>query len=383
MGRFLWASNYTSHSGYSNQARMFVPRIARDGHTVAVVNITGGSNMPQMVGGVEVLPTWGDALGRDGAILSHYQKQRTHALITMVDVWAFIGSGMDKLNWFPFVPVDHMPAPPQVLAAVKECKRPIAMSQFGKLMLENAGYDPLYIPLMYDPSIWKPGDMSMARQQLNWRDDLFCVSFAGVNDSLPSRKGIPELLIAWRIFSEMHNDVQLYLHTSTQRQTTGVHGGIDAPAFIQSLGINPKTIVWVQQEQYRTHIPQSHLVAVAQASDVLCAPSRGEGFGLLPLEFQACGCPVITTHFSAQTEMNFDGWFVEYEPELSWQESLWAKPGIQGIVDALEAAYLDKGNKQRRANVAQRSQAYSAEIVYNNYMRPALNMITEYVLEMA
>lgn len=362
---------------------MFVPRIHRSGHSITVVNITGGSSMPQIVGGIEVLPTWGDPLSRDGAMFSHYNKTRAHALLTMVDVWAYAGQGLDRLNWYPFVPIDHMPAPQGVIDAVKECKRPIAICEFGVRMLQHAGFDPFYIPLAFDPSVFRYGDMQDARRALNWRDDMFIVAFGGVNDSLPSRKGIAELLIAWSIFTEKHKDVQLYLHTSAKRQTPGQHGGIDIPAFMQTLGIDTNTVMWVAQEQYHTHIPHSHLATVAQASDVLCAPSRGEGFGLLPLEFQACGCPVIATNFSAQTELNFDGWFVEYEPELSWQGSLWAKPGIMGIVDALEAAYLDKGNKQRRANVIQRAQAYTIERVFNQYMQPVLTEIIEQVLEAA
>lgn len=381
--RLNWLSNFASHSGYANQARLFVPRIQQSGHPITVIDIAGGQHMPQVIHGVEVLPVWGDPLGRDSAITSHYSHTRAHALVSLIDTWVYGGAGMDRVNWFPWTPIHEHPVTNKTIAALKDAKRPIAMSQFGVDMLKRAGFDPMYVPLAYDPNVWKPGDKQQARAKLGWQNEPFIVSFVGVNDSCPSRKGIFELIAAWSMFCEGKQDVRLYLHTSATGQVAGDFGGIHIPDLLKMLEINPDTIIWVNQPQYLTHIPQSHLVSVAQASDVLCAPSRGEGFGLAPLEFQACGCPVIGTRFSAQVELTFDGWFVEYEPELNPQGSIWAKPGIASLVDALEAAYAERGNSKRSANAIQRAQEYTIENVFHRYMKPVLTEIAETVLELA
>lgn len=49
------------------------------------------------------------------------------------------------------------------------------------------------------------------------------------------------------------------------------------------------------------------LIHLFQKSDALLFPSRLEGFGLVALEAQACGCPVITTDGSSLPEVIEDG----------------------------------------------------------------------------
>ena len=49
------------------------------------------------------------------------------------------------------------------------------------------------------------------------------------------------------------------------------------------------------------------LVDVYRDADALLLPSRLEGFGLVALEAQACGVPVIATHGSALPEVIEDG----------------------------------------------------------------------------
>ncbi|MFH1546049.1 MAG: glycosyltransferase, partial [Patescibacteria group bacterium] len=49
-------------------------------------------------------------------------------------------------------------------------------------------------------------------------------------------------------------------------------------------------------------LPPYMLPSFYRAGDCMVFPTRGEGFGLPPLEALACGVPVITTGYSAQTE---------------------------------------------------------------------------------
>ncbi|MGB7291868.1 MAG: glycosyltransferase family 4 protein [Thermodesulfobacteriota bacterium] len=54
----------------------------------------------------------------------------------------------------------------------------------------------------------------------------------------------------------------------------------------QILKVNVRNFGWVVQDRLRK---------LLSSADVLFYPTRHEGFGLLPLEAMACGCPVITT----------------------------------------------------------------------------------------
>jgi D-inositol-3-phosphate glycosyltransferase len=44
--------------------------------------------------------------------------------------------------------------------------------------------------------------------------------------------------------------------------------------------------------------PQEHLAALYRAADVVLVPSRSETFGLVALEAQACGTPVVAANVS-------------------------------------------------------------------------------------
>ena len=63
------------------------------------------------------------------------------------------------------------------------------MSQYGVEQMQQAGFDPYYVPHGVDPQVWYPQDKAKARHTLNIAQDSFFVAFVGVNDSIPSRKG--------------------------------------------------------------------------------------------------------------------------------------------------------------------------------------------------
>jgi len=215
----LFCSNYSTQSGYSNIARLFVPRIVAAGHRVDVLEL-GGTGMARRDatpggGSVQILPTILDPIGND-SVLEHARKLRVDAVLSLVDVWALKPEIWSQLPFYPLTPVDHMPVPPAVVHSLSAARAPIAFSRFGVEQLRHAGFKPFYVPHAVDPSIFHPMDKQMARRALNVPADAFWVSFVGVNDNAPSRKGIPELLAAWSVFHRSHADARLYLHTAEQ-----------------------------------------------------------------------------------------------------------------------------------------------------------------------
>ena len=379
--KILWASNYSTQSGYSIQSRLFVPPIHQAGHVITVFELANGTRLPSLRDGIKILPPGLDPLGSD-MMIEHVMHENAHAVITLIDAWGLNTDVMKQVNWFPYAPVDTYPLAPGVKHAVSHAQAVIAMSRYGEAQFQSAGFDTLYMPHAIDPAIWKPRDKAQARKEVGIDPDTFMVSFVGVNDSVPSRKGIPEMLIAWQIFSAKYPNARLYLHTTKRgRLSLGNTLGVDIPQLIETFDIDPNTLKWADEYALQTAYPASKMAIIAAAADVLLLPTRGEGFGLPVLEYAAVGTPAIVTDFATSPELCFDGWLLEYEPEWSWQNALVAKPGVAAIVEALEAAYADRDNPRRKAACIEGARAYHIDHVFATYTVPVLQKIADYVLD--
>lgn len=379
--RLLWASNYTTQSGYSNQARVLVEGLVAAGHHVDVLELGGGTGMPRRVGNVQVVPPVMDALGND-CVIDYASHLRADAVISLVDAWGLRPEIWGQLPWYPMAPVDHMPIPPAVLRSLQAARAPIAYSRFGEAEMRKAGLRPYYLPHMVDPTVFQPLAQDVARKMVAADRDAFWVMFVGVNDSVPSRKGIFELLAAWSVFSARHRDARLYLHTAEHGNLPVNNiGGVRIDEIIKTLELDPATLKVVQQFEYRTGIPQSFLAQMYAASDVFILPTRGEGFGLPLIEAQRCGCPVITTNFAAGAELCASGWLVEGEPEWSWQGAVNIKPSIASIVERLEEAYQARGDMRYRMQAVDFARQYDVERVMHLYALPVVRAIAERELD--
>ena len=379
--KLLWASNYSTQSGYSIQSRLFVPRIHKAGHAVTVFELANGTRLPTMRDGIKILPPGLDPLGGD-MMIPHVMHENVHAVITLVDAWGLNAEVMRQVNWFPYAPVDTYPLAPGVKHAVSHARAVIAMSRYGETEFQKAGFETLYMPHAIDPAIWQPRAKTQARNEVGIDPSTFMVSFVGVNDSVPSRKGIPEMMIAWQIFSAQHPDALLYLHTTPRgRLSLGNTMGVDIPKLIDTFDIDPATLKWADEYAIQTAYSASKMAIIAAAADVLLLPTRGEGFGLPVLEYAAVGTPAIVTDFATSPELCFDGWLLEHEPEWSWQHALVAKPGIASIVESLEAAYADRDNPRRKVACIEGARAYHIDHVFATYTLPVLQKIADLVLD--
>lgn len=381
----LLLSNFTVQSGYSLQARILVPQLQKLDHHVTVVDIRAGGGSTSQVGNVVILPTVHDALGGD-IIQTHYSRSKADIVISLVDVWGLNPDIMGTLNWCPITPIDHSPVPPAVAHSLKAAKGIIALSRFGQRELSNAGYQSQYLPHMVDPAVWYPSlDMTQiqqARAALHLPPDAFLVSFVGVNDSNPSRKGIPELLAAWSIFSRAHPDTILYLHTTPLGNipVAGARHGVDIDALMNTFGVDKRTILMPDQYRLRTGIPAAELSTMARASNVFVLPSRGEGFGIPLIEFGHAGCPIITTDFAAGAELCASGWLIEGESEWSSQNATVVRPGIASIAEQLEAAYTARDDMRYRVQAATFAREFEVDYVTAKYLAPLMAALSELVV---
>lgn len=359
-------------TGYGQQANQLARHLQADGHDVAVSAFYGLSGALLNWGGMNVYPggydMWGnDVLERHAA--HHFGgDQRDGLVITLVDAWVLNPDVLSRLYTACWTPVDHEPAPPQVLRVLEASGAwPVAMSRFGERMLADAGLDPLYAPHGINTTVFAPGDKQQARRDLQIPEDAFVVGMVAANKGQPPRKGWPQAVAAFAEFARAHEDAFLFLHT----EPSGAVHGVDMRALLAAHGV-PGDKVRFSDPYFCQHLgtPPEFVAAVYQAFDVLLNPSYGEGFGIPLVEAQACGVPVIATDCTAMSELASAGWLVQGERVWTEQRSFWSVPRVEELVWALGEAH---GHAGRLAGPAREfALGYDETAVFDQHWRQVL-----------
>lgn len=371
--RILYSSNAVwANSGYGIQGRELLPRFQALGHEVAQFAWYGLQGGMMNANGIPIYPGYRDAYGND--ITPHHVAHfKADLLITLIDIWVLdpdmeARCGVPWLAWFP---IDHAPVSDIILERVRKCSYPVQYSQFGLAETERVGVPCGYIPHGVSP-IYTPGDQAAARAQLHLPADAFLVSMVAANKGFPDRKGFQWQLEAFARFQRRHAEALLYLHTARNAPD-----GLDLDALIGALGIPPQAVRFVDQYAQVVGLNEEYLRDIYRASNVLLAAGMSEGFGIPIAEAQACGCPVITTDFSAMTELTINGIATEpagrfYQPLFrAWQ----AIPSVANVTAALEKIYGWSEAKRRQMaakGVAHMQREYNWDAIVANYWAPML-----------
>jgi FkbM family methyltransferase len=375
----LWHSNAPwGHTGYGNQTNLFAYRLhALPEHHVTISTFWGAQGSPTVVDGVVVLPAGRDPFGNDTLHVDYLQFE-CDLLITLMDAWVIQAFALGDARWCPWVPIDADPPPPGVLGALSPAYQPIAYSRFGERQLRESGFEPLYVPHGIDTQVFKPLDQHTARQTIGpVDDDVFLVGMVAANKGHPSRKCFDEHVRAFKLFSERHEDVMFYLHTDW----TGTNGVAIEP-LMEINEVDQSRVARPPFYKYqRGMLGAEYMVNAYNALDVLVNVTRGEGFGLPIMEAQACGVPVIVGDWTAMPELVTDdtGWKVSESTPFYEQETYQQIPSVEAIVDALEEAYQQRG--QRREACREWALNYDADLITQQYWVPALAAIEDRIAQ--
>jgi glycosyltransferase involved in cell wall biosynthesis len=385
----LWMSNAMwTNTGYSTQTSQAVKRLQRDGHAVAVAANYGLAAMTTVYDGIPHFPQGYETYSND--VVEPYFKDWTRQhpdhkplCIVLFDAWPLKGPAWDRMPVAIWTMIDHLPAPPAVMEFLKKPNvTPLAASGFAHEQIQRAGVDSIYVPMAIDTNLYKPtatwnnGTKPMTGRELMGftepgAEDLFVVSCVNANKSGSGvhRKAWGENILAFSIFAQRHDDVRLYIHT----EKSGAHGGVMLEPLLAAVGLKEHQYRIVNSYAYHLGIPNEAMAALFTATDVLLAPTLGEGFGLTVAEAGACETPAIVSDFTCQPELvSADSFLVGGQPFWdSLQAAWWQTPSVPEIVDALEAAYA----RGRFRSTAQREHIianFDADTVYEKHWKPAL-----------
>lgn len=157
------------------------------------------------------------------------------------------------------------------------------------------GADPKRVDVVHpgvNHRVFVPGGRSAARQLLGIGAEQRLVLFAG---RLQPHKG-PDIAI--KALAQLPSDVRLVV-------VGGPSGaGLDHPEALADLAFR----LGVQDRvSFLPPVTQTQLADWYAAADVVCVPSHSESFGLVALEAQACGTPVVAAAVGGLTTAVVDG----------------------------------------------------------------------------
>ena len=387
--RILWVSNAPwAATGYGQQTAQAITRLKADGNDVAVAANYGLEASATMwnspAGSIPVYPrgmeTWSnDVIPAHMHDWSSRDKDAEHLLMTLFDVWVFKGEKWAEFPVASWIPIDHVPAPPEVSAWARlPFVYPIAMSKFGKSMLENVGVESWYVPHAIE-KVYKPtqsfvtpnGQTFTGREFMKISEDKFVVGMNAANKGVtPIRKAFGENLLAFSMFAKKYDDAVLYIHTDP----SGSMGGIKINDLILSCGIPAEKVIFPDAYMLRSGISQEIMASIYSGMDVLLATSMGEGFGVPTVEALSCGVPVIVSDFAASAELCGDGWKIGGQPYWDAPQKSWFHiPSVPEIVDALEQEYnRGRGTSEKAVEFAKQ---YDADFVFDTQWKPTLDSI--------
>ena len=130
-----------------------------------------------------------------------------------------------------------------------------------------------------------PGSRAAARAELGLREDAIVLAFAGRIQPLKA----PDVLLraAARLLAE-HPELADRLVVLVVGGPSG--SGLEQPRALRELAVS---LGIAEHTRFLPPQPGSSLVNVYRAADVVTVPSHNESFGLVALEAQACGTPVV------------------------------------------------------------------------------------------
>lgn len=377
--KVLWCSNSPFvGSGYGVQTDIFTRRMNQAGHEVIVYATFGHRGATLNMDGVKMIPAGAETYGND-MFVPYYNDYKPDVMVILYDAWVLYDNVLETIPVTAYAPIDHEPAPPKVSAKLHMARHIWAMSRHGERAMRRAGLDPFYVPHAVETDVYRPADMDSARQDWKIKPDQFFVAMVANNIGIPSRKNFEAVMKAWALFIDTHPTALLYIHADAE----GERGGVNLAEMASYYQIPPGNIRFPTPMKYwRGDFGSERMNALYNAANVVLSPSAGEGFGVVVIEAQSSGCPVIVSDFTAQSELGEVGYKIPIDPvdDVRYnanQGSEQASPKVSEIIKGLEWAYENRNNVTLRTKARNFARHYDADYVYDRHVEPALQIIAE------
>lgn len=231
--------------------------------------------------------------------------------------------------------------PRSIVEAVGDRFRMVSPSEWGAKVLRKH-FD---VPV----SVYRHGVSGDFRPMSDLHDKLDADYRTGrwrvlhLTSSQGQRKGTAELLQAWHDFA-VRSDVDYQL-------TIVAEPGLHYERWkAEAATVCPEQNIVVRM---RVDLDVKGMAELYQAHHVVCQPSRGEGFGMVPLESRACGVPVVMTTCAGHSE----------------HTRLTGNGNSYGVVEVQvgESAPIDDGPGAMAPSLSSNKIAWALDDAFNNW----------------
>jgi glycosyltransferase involved in cell wall biosynthesis len=359
-------------SGYGTQAAQLVPRLISAGHDVAVAAFHGLGGAPLNWQGVMVYPGSTEDMWAQDVLKGHYDHHQADLVITIMDAWVMNPDVVATMNAAHWLPIDCSPLSALDRKILEGGRgHPVAMSEFGRRQLADAGFPAFYAPHAIDTSLWAPDPGRDATRRELGLDGKLLIGINAANQD-PVRKGFAEQFEAFAVFREAHPEALLLVNARAETKQ-----GLSLGTLAASLGLDGACIQFCDQYLYAAGLTgQDKMARWYGLLDVLSNCSFGEGFGLPVLEAQSCGTPVVVTDCSAMSELCGAGWLAGGQRWFNkGHEAWWVRPSVPAITQAYEEAFAlwqAGGLEPYREKARTFALGYDADLVLAQHWVPAL-----------
>lgn len=362
-------------TGQARVGREIAVGIAKHGHDVGYLGWWHRNDiMPNLPYNIQFWWTNNAEYGADvfDSVVNKFQPE---IVITIGDFWNLwymndpnVCRTRRSFQWISYIPVDGEPIgggiPPDVVPIIEEIDVPIAYTEYAKNAVLKSVEDQETrnrIKVIYhgvDTQVFKPLEPSERR---NMREQF------GFNDKFiflvvcrnQTRKNIPEMLRAWKIFSETpeaKNKVVLWLHTYFKDSA-----GWDIDNLLTVNGLKNNSVIFYDQIAHGKSayhlLPENELAKLYQISDAFMLIS-GEGFGIPTFEAMATRLPCLLLDYASSAEIGADGRAHLVPWTCSWTGLHLTQrpvPDPHHIYEGLLKIYRDK---RYRDNIAMKGYEY-------------------------
>lgn len=298
----------------------------------------------------------------------HLSNIKPDILITLDDLW--MHDWLNDMNISPtkliqYAPMDGEPIPFGCHKHLIKADRNVAMSKFGRRVMEEAEYfqdgqwiqvaDRLSKPIDYIPhgvstNVFKPLkqeeiDEFKRQEKLDGKFIIGCIS------RNQPRKMMPRLFRAYKKFSDANKDAELYMHCDPRDPQ-----GYNLAAIALTLKISH--VRFTKMHSYKCGVSDEMLNKIYNIFDIHTIPTSGEGFGLTILEALSAGRPNIVTDYSTTDELVGDDERGIKVPCID--KLLGSKEVYRGIIDidkyidAMQYAYDNPNEMKKRGKKARK-----------------------------